>query len=196
MANIQQVRYAAQPAPGFMDYAAEFLTSYMGAKEAKKEQANKELMTLLPALAAQGQIGPVQPGQQGFDYGGQKLSISPWADKTNAPLPGYENIPGITGYDKLNQYLIAQERMNWAQGKPNYQQSIRMADEEVDNDLEWWDKPFDVKLKEKRRRANLYWQGQATPKLFEQPKETSTAAAPSETAATTKGRKSYKSLWE
>jgi hypothetical protein len=191
--SIQQVRYdlPAPPTPGFMDYAAQFLQSFMGAKQAKQEQKSKELMTLLPALAAQGQIQPGGP----INFGGQQLGITPWASKTGASLPGYENIPGIKDYGDLNQYLLAQERANWAQGKPNYQQSMKMADDEVENDPMWFNKEFDDKLKEKRRRANLYWQGQAKPVMFQEPSTTATATSPVK-AAIEKGKKTYKNLWE
>jgi len=186
MANIQQVRYdlPAPPTPGFMDYAAQFLQSYMGAKKEAKEQQSKELMTLLPALAAQGQVSPGGPIQ----FGGQNLSISPWTSKKVA-LPGYEGVPGIYDYSDLNSFLLAQEKANWAQGKPNYQQSMRMADDEVENDPMWFNKDFDAKIKEKRRRANLYWQGQEVPEQYKEP-----VAVASVPAA--KGKRTFKNLWE
>lgn len=116
MANIQQVRYdlPSAPTPGFMDYAAQFLTNYMAGKQSQKEQKSKELMTLLPALAAKGQVQPGGPIQFGGVPGG--FGITPGQEAT--PLPGYEGVPGVTDWGKAGQYLRAKDLESWAQGKP------------------------------------------------------------------------------
>lgn len=113
MAGIQQVRYdtPAPPNPGFMDYAAQFLTSYMGAKDKAKEQKSKELMTLLPALAAQGQVTPGGP----INFGGQNIGITPRPEDTQ---DAYRNMQirktglelGLPGYEPTEAYLQTQSQ--------------------------------------------------------------------------------------
>ena len=76
------------PPLNFGDYLAQFASSYTGQQEKQKESTSKELMTLLPALAAQGQI------QQGgpLKFGGMNLGIT-------APAMDYTKLNAKNTYE-------------------------------------------------------------------------------------------------
>jgi len=125
MADIQSVRYNVpqQAAPGFMDYAAQFLTNFMGRKQAeaeKKRAYEQELFkSMASALAAQKQI-EYAPGEgQGMKIGDQ---VVPWrvvpAAREDAgypvqlPLPGADrglyqfNVKDLSDLQKVHNVLF------------------------------------------------------------------------------------------
>jgi len=76
MADIQQVRYdlPTQPAPGFMDYAAQFVTGLVGAKKEKSDYEKELFKSMASSLASTKQLESAAPGQ-GMQIGGQEV---PW----------------------------------------------------------------------------------------------------------------------
>lgn len=111
MPDIQQVRYPGAPPPSFLDYAAQFTQNYMQGKQQQKENTQKELMTLLPALAAQGQITQGGP----INYGGMQLGIQPKPEdlqdayrKMQIHKAGLEM--GLPGYEPTEAYIQTQSQ--------------------------------------------------------------------------------------
>ena len=87
---------------------ANFINSYMGAEKAKKEVKQKELMALLPALAAQGQV----KAGGGIAYGGIPGGIG-ITSKPEDTQDLYRQMQikkaglelGLPGYEPTEQYL-------------------------------------------------------------------------------------------
>jgi hypothetical protein len=140
-----------------MDYAAQFAQSYLGGVQSEKERKSKELMTLLPALAAQGQIQPGGP----ISFGGAQLGVTPWTDRSKTPLPGFENVPGITDWSDVSQREKALEDMAWAKGEVSWPMAIKQATQSVQSNPFVYDETGGVRVlqtpeeqaEEARRRA-------------------------------------------
>lgn len=115
--------FAAPPTPGFMDYAAQYLDAFLGAKKEKekeaRETASKEAIAVLPTFAAHGMVEPSEEGK--YSIAGIKYKTAPWRPSTYGsvknPLPGYEEYPGVYTQSDLSAYLRNQEEMSWREGK-------------------------------------------------------------------------------
>lgn len=168
MADIQQVRYDlnSAPVPGFMDYAAQFLQSYQGEKKANRENEQKALMQLIPALAAQQQIRPGGPIPYPGVPGG--FSIVP----PSTSLPGYENIPGVSDWGDLGQMYNAKEKEAWFKGEITPRMAEQRAAELIRNSLAYVGKPEAEQVKAMESTRDFFLRGkEAKPSIETKPQK-------------------------